>query len=168
MSVLERSREFAVLLAVGTSPGQLRAQVFLETVFLGVMGCALGLAMGGAGAWACQYYGVDLKSLMPEGIEISGFAMSTRLYAMVTPAMVAGLGGLVLGMILLMGLIPVRRSTTRSTWWTNCAETRPDPAPPAQNWKIELSAPRNHASSVCGPSRTPLKGRRAGINSTSF
>ena len=111
MSVLERSREFAVLLAVGTSPGQLRAQVFLETVFLGVMGCALGLAMGGAGAWACQYYGVDLKSLMPEGIEISGFAMSTRLYAMVTPAMVAGLGGLVLGMILLMGLIPVRRST---------------------------------------------------------
>jgi hypothetical protein len=54
---------------------------------------------------------VDLKSLMPEGIEISGFAVSTRLYAKVTPPMILGLGGTVLGLILLMGLIPMRRST---------------------------------------------------------
>jgi ABC-type lipoprotein release transport system permease subunit len=111
MSVLERSREFAVLLALGTAPAQLRLQILMETAFLGVIGCVLGLTLGGMGAWACQYYGVDLKSLMPEGIEISGFAVSTRLYAKVTPPMILGLGGTVLGLILLMGLIPMRRST---------------------------------------------------------
>jgi ABC-type lipoprotein release transport system permease subunit len=111
MSVLERSREFAVLLALGTAPAQLRLQILMETAFLGVIGCVLGLTLGGVGAWACQYYGVDLKSLMPEGIEISGFAVSTRLYAKVTPPMILGLGGTVLGLILLMGLIPMRRST---------------------------------------------------------
>lgn len=111
MSVLEREREFAVLLAIGTGPRKLRLQVLMESAYLGLVGCVLGLTVGGLSAWAVEIWGIDLKSLLAEGITISGFAVSTKLRALVTPRLLLGTAGLVFVATLILSLIPMQRAT---------------------------------------------------------
>ena len=111
MSVLEREREFAVLLALGTKPAYLRLQVLVETAYLGLIGCCLGLIVGGLGAWAVQVWGIDLQSFYQEGITISGFALSTELHARLTPELLISTTSLVFGATMLLSLIPVHRVT---------------------------------------------------------
>ncbi|MGD8502137.1 MAG: ABC transporter permease [Syntrophobacterales bacterium] len=114
MSVLEREREFAILLALGTKPDQLRLQILLESFYLGLIGCALGLLLGGLAAWIVQVWGIDLKSFLEEGFTISGFAVSTKMYARLTPGLLFGTTGLVLVATLILSLIPMRRATRLS------------------------------------------------------
>jgi ABC-type lipoprotein release transport system permease subunit len=47
MSVLERTREFGIMLALGISPLRLGTMVVLESVFLTLLGLAIGIAIGG-------------------------------------------------------------------------------------------------------------------------
>ncbi len=47
MSVLERTREFGIMLALGAGPARLGALVMLESAFLALLGLALGIALGG-------------------------------------------------------------------------------------------------------------------------
>ena len=77
MAVLERRREFGTLLALGIAPNQLGRLVFTETLFLGL----LGLAIGVAGGLALNYY-LSLVGLQFEGMEemASKFNMSARMY----------------------------------------------------------------------------------------
>ena len=114
MSVLERQREFAVLLALGTKPVQLRLQILMESAYLGLIGCALGLLVGGLAAWAAQVWGIDLSSLLEEGFTISGFAVSAKMHARVTTGLLLGTAGLVFGATLILSLIPMRRVTRLS------------------------------------------------------
>jgi ABC-type lipoprotein release transport system permease subunit len=114
MSVLEREREFAVLLALGTKPVQLRLQILMESAYLGLIGCALGLLVGGLAAWAAQVWGIDLRSLLEEGFTISGFAVSAKMHARVTSGLLLGTAGLVFGATLILSLIPMRRATRLS------------------------------------------------------
>jgi ABC-type lipoprotein release transport system permease subunit len=111
MSVLERQREFAVLLALGTKPLLLRLQILMESVYLGLIGCALGLLVGGLAAWAVQVWGIDLRSLLEEGFTISGFAVSTKMHARVTVELLLGTAGLVFAATLILSLIPMHRAT---------------------------------------------------------
>ena len=46
MSVLERTREFGVMLALGMSPGRLARLVGMETLLLAALGLGLGVAGG--------------------------------------------------------------------------------------------------------------------------
>ena len=110
MSVLEREREFAVLLALGTKPIQLRLQILMESAYLGLIGCALGLLVGGLAAWAAQVWGIDLRSLLEEGFTISGFAVSAKMHARVTTGLLLGTAGLVFGATLILSLIPMHRA----------------------------------------------------------
>jgi len=114
MSVLEREREFAVLLALGTKPVQLRLQILMESAYLGLIGCALGLLVGGLAAWAAQVWGIDLRSLLEEGFTISGFAVSAKMHARVTTGLLLGTAGLVFGATLILSLIPMRHATRLS------------------------------------------------------
>ena len=114
MSVLEREREFAVLLALGTKPIQLRLQILMESAYLGLIGCGLGLLVGGLAAWAAQEWGIDLRSLLEEGFTISGFAVSAKMHARVTPGLLFGTAGLVFGATLILSLIPMHRAARLS------------------------------------------------------
>ena len=114
MSVLEREREFAVLLALGTKPAQLRLQILMESAYLGLIGCGLGLLVGGLAAWAAQEWGIDLRSLLEEGFTISGFAVSAKMHARVTTGLLLGTAGLVFGATLILSLIPMHRVTRLS------------------------------------------------------
>ncbi len=59
MSVLERRREFGVVLAVGMSPPLLSAIIIAETVLLAVAGALLGAALGAAAVLLAGHYGID-------------------------------------------------------------------------------------------------------------
>lgn len=111
MSVIEREREFAVLLALGTPARQLKGQLFVESACIGCLACVVGLALGGSLALAMQIWGLDMGALMPKGVTISGFAVSTTIYASLTPPILYWIGGIVLGATLLLSLIPMRRIT---------------------------------------------------------
>ena len=107
MSVLERRREFAVLLALGTPPRDLRLQVLMETALLGVLGCGIGLLAGSAGAYYAQVHGIDMRHVFREGVNLSGFAFDLIFRPRPTPAIVIWAGGLVFGATLLLGLYPM-------------------------------------------------------------
>ena len=47
MSVLERTREFGIVMALGLKPGRLGRLVLLETAMMGIMGTILGIVAGG-------------------------------------------------------------------------------------------------------------------------
>ncbi len=73
VSMLQRTREFGVLMAMGTSTGAIGAVVLIEAIFLGLLGTAVGTAGGlGLVAWFGRT-GIDLSKMMdPELVEIMG------------------------------------------------------------------------------------------------
>jgi ABC-type lipoprotein release transport system permease subunit len=109
MSIIERDREFAVLLALGTPVAQLEVQIAVESLLLGCIGCAAGLMVGGFASWAMQVWGLDFGFLMPEGVTVSGLAISTRIYSRLSLDIFLWTGGVVLGATLLLSLFPMRR-----------------------------------------------------------
>jgi ABC-type lipoprotein release transport system permease subunit len=81
MSVLERTREFGVLLAIGTKPRQISQIVLLEAVVLGAVSIGLGTALGAAVTWPAVIYGLDFSSQMGEGMSNQGVVMSSQVFA---------------------------------------------------------------------------------------
>jgi len=110
MSVLERGHEFAVLLALGTPPRQLKAQVLLEVVLLAVLGCALGALLGSLAAWWGQVRGIDLSGAFPEGVTVGGMALDPIIHCKLSAFSVAKVTGLVFAATILLGLGPMRRA----------------------------------------------------------
>jgi ABC-type lipoprotein release transport system permease subunit len=74
MSVFERTREFGVLMAVGMQQHKIRSLIILETMFLGLSGCTLGL-LGSA---------IMLKILSITGLSLSGLADGLGAYGVDT------------------------------------------------------------------------------------
>jgi len=114
MSTLERKHEFAMLLALGTEPSQLRIQVFTESVLLGLIGCAVGLFLGGAAVYLTSIYGIDMSSLMGDSVSISGFALSSKMYTKVSAGIMFGSSAIVFAATMLLSLVPMRHATNLS------------------------------------------------------
>ncbi|MDW2334558.1 FtsX-like permease family protein, partial [Vibrio sp. 1069] len=74
MSVFERTREFGVLMAVGMQQHKIRILITLETMFLGLTGCALGL-FGSAAM---------IKLLSVTGLSLGGVADGLGAYGVDT------------------------------------------------------------------------------------
>lgn len=110
MSVIERRREFAILLAIGTPPRQLMMQVLAESAFLGLIGVGFGMLIGGLYSYYCQVHGLDMTSFLEEGITVSGLVMDTNIYARVTTPILLGTACLVFFATLLLSFIPMRRA----------------------------------------------------------
>ena len=60
MSVLERTREFAVLLAVGMQPVKIGVMIWLELMFLALVGVAAGIVIGDVVTAIVAHYGLAL------------------------------------------------------------------------------------------------------------
>jgi putative ABC transport system permease protein len=82
MSVLERTREFGILLAVGMRPGQIGQVVWIELFGLALTGCALGLAIGGGATLWFQHTGISFAGL---GAVLATMGLPSRLYPALTP-----------------------------------------------------------------------------------
>lgn len=111
MSVLERKKEFAVLLALGTQTSYLKRQLLLESILLGLIGCLIGLTIGGLAAYALQIYGFDIRLIYDEGVSISGFAVSPIIHARLTSSLMFWLAAIVLTATLILSLISMRQAT---------------------------------------------------------
>ena len=96
LSVIERTRESALLRALGLTRGQLRAMLAIEAVLLSLVGVVLGTALGVA-------YGVaGVRSLFGEYMVVSPTLPWGQLAAVALVAVLAGL---------LASVLPAHRAT---------------------------------------------------------
>ncbi|HWP35770.1 MAG TPA: FtsX-like permease family protein [Thermodesulfobacteriota bacterium] len=63
MAVLERTREFGVMLALGATPARIAGLVMLESLLLALVGLAIGLAAGGGVALYFRVHGFTFPGL---------------------------------------------------------------------------------------------------------
>jgi ABC-type lipoprotein release transport system permease subunit len=108
MSVLERTREFGMLLAVGMRPRQIGQMVWLEMLTLACLGCAIGLMIGAGVTIWFEHTGISYGNL---GKLLAQFGLPPRLYPALT-LLSALLGPLaILLSISFGGLVPYLRVT---------------------------------------------------------
>ncbi len=81
MSTMERIREFGVMKALGTTPIQIVALVFLETFFITLVGVAIGTLFGCLLSWYYSIYPIDF-SFLEESIR--AFGIDPMMYCMLT------------------------------------------------------------------------------------
>ena len=81
MSVLERTKEFGIVMSLGVTPGRLGRLVLLETTLMGTVGLALGVLLGGALVAWLGYHGFSYPGME----EMAGkFNLPSRIYPQVT------------------------------------------------------------------------------------
>ncbi len=73
VSVLERMREFSIMLAIGTPYKMVRAQIILEASFLGFIGFMAGAFLGWISLIYMSTAGIDLRSF-EAGLEMYGYS----------------------------------------------------------------------------------------------
>ena len=101
MSVLERTREFGVMLSLGLRPQRLAHLVGMETLLLAIMGMVLGMLGGGLLSWYLSYAGFSYpgmeemaaRFMLPDRMypEVSLLSMSVGPLAVFGGAMLAAL-----------------------------------------------------------------------------
>lgn len=108
MSVLERTREFGVLRAIGTRPSRVVAQVLGESFWIGTLGAALGLAAGLALTWyGSRHALVDIGGATGgEAIEYGGTVLHSAVKTRFSPGEALKAASLVYVMALLTAVYP--------------------------------------------------------------
>jgi lipoprotein-releasing system permease protein len=76
MMVMEKTRDIAVLMSMGTRKSQVRRMFIAQGVLIGVIGTAIGLVLGFALSWAGGHY--HLLSLAPEVYSIDYVPFAPR------------------------------------------------------------------------------------------
>jgi len=92
MSVLDRIREFGMVMAIGMKRKRVFAQIILETIFLSLSGSGIGMALGVIVLSITQHTGINL-SVFAEGLSIYG--ISSMLYPSVPLELYFELGVLI-------------------------------------------------------------------------
>jgi ABC-type lipoprotein release transport system permease subunit len=112
VSVMERLREFGILIAVGLPPARLFALVIMESLWLGLVGLALGVVIA---AWPYYYLsrtGIDFSTFYADqqSIDVAGVGMSTVMKIGIYPESAAAIALAVIAATLLAGLYPAWRA----------------------------------------------------------
>lgn len=112
MSVLERTREFGTLFALGMRPSLIGRMVWIELLGLALLGCAAGLSIGAVVTLWFQQHGILYPAAMAKFL--AQYGLPQRLFPVLSP-LSASLGpGAILAAIALGGIVPyvrVRRLT---------------------------------------------------------
>lgn len=86
MSVLERTREFGVMLAIGLTPARLAGAILLEGVAIGVIGALAGLGLGALASWPLVQYGLDYSQFIgADTMESGGVTIAAVIHARYNP-----------------------------------------------------------------------------------
>ncbi len=79
VSVMERVREFGIMMAIGFSPARLFGLVMCESLWLGLVGLVLAAVVTAGPYYYMATAGIDLTAQMGgAGSEVAGVAVSTR------------------------------------------------------------------------------------------
>jgi ABC-type lipoprotein release transport system permease subunit len=112
VSVMERLREFGILLAIGFSPGRLFRLVLWESLWLAVVGLAAGAVVTVPAYAALHATGIDLSGQMGgERLEIAGAAMNAVLQVGIHPDHVVQIAVVIALVTLASGLYPAWRAS---------------------------------------------------------
>jgi putative ABC transport system permease protein len=80
MSTLERMREFGTIMALGTRPSQIFGLIMLEGAFLGLLGFAIGMAVGGGLVAHFNTVGIDFSGQSDALQQMPGLSTDLRPY----------------------------------------------------------------------------------------
>jgi putative ABC transport system permease protein len=110
MSVLERTREFGVMMAVGMSPATLFKLVLVESFWLALIGLAVGIIITAPWYAYLHYVGLDFSGAIGKDYSAGGVLVDPifriRLYKESIIAILAG----VFSLTLLSGIYPAWRA----------------------------------------------------------
>lgn len=110
MSVMERFREFGVILALGATPARLRLLVLTEALLLGLMAMVVGTLLGSLATLYLIRVGIDLRDFVPETLEVGGVVFEPVLRATWDIAYMARIAVYVVILALLAALYPARKA----------------------------------------------------------
>lgn len=107
MSVMERVREFGVLLAIGFTPARLFAMVMCESCWLASIGLIAGAAITAGPYWFLSRVGIDVAALADSQgqMEVAGVGMEA-IRAGIHPENALWIAILALAMTVLSGIYP--------------------------------------------------------------
>lgn len=84
MSVMERSREFGIIMALGARPWNIRAMVLMESLIMGCVAVGFGVVLGFLFNWYLSDVGIDISgSVAP--ITYGGGTIMPRIHAVIHP-----------------------------------------------------------------------------------
>jgi ABC-type lipoprotein release transport system permease subunit len=106
MSVMERMREFGVILALGSRPMTLRSMIFLEALSLGLLAALVGTVLGSLATWYMVAVGINLAAFVPETLEFGGVVFDPIMRASWDPVWMLRIALYVVGLTLLAALYP--------------------------------------------------------------
>ena len=109
MSTLERKREFASLLALGTQQIELKLQIFFETFIFGIIACPLGSLSGvGLAKWLEGYDMMNIfEDVNTEDMEIGGFGMDTVITPFFSTSLTLQISISFFCAVLLLSVLPI-------------------------------------------------------------
>jgi len=111
MSVLERSREFGLLRALGLGRRQLLLLVGCESLLLALLAVAAGWVVGGGVHLWFSHHGLDFAALMDEGTSMMGTFMDPVIHTELSTGRVVQLTVIVFGATLASGLYPAIKAS---------------------------------------------------------
>ncbi|MBN2468758.1 MAG: ABC transporter permease [Deltaproteobacteria bacterium] len=107
MAIFERTREFGVMMAMGTTPGRLTKLLLMESSMITIFGIVGGMIVGGLVTWYFQVDGINLGGDVSEIMR--EFGISGRLYPQLSLLSLSFGPGAVLIITLLTSLYPALR-----------------------------------------------------------
>lgn len=111
VSVMERLREFGIMMAVGFSPAKLFRLVVYESVWLGVIGLVLAAAVTIGPYLYLSRIGIDMGAVLGDAsTEISGVAMATQIRFGIYPENTVRIVVLAFIAVVLAGIYPAWRA----------------------------------------------------------
>ena len=111
VSVMERLREFGIMMAVGFSPAKLFRLVVYESVWLGVIGLVLAAVLTIGPYLYLSRVGIDMGAMIGDSpTEISGVAMASQLRFGIYPENAVRIVALAFAAVVLAGIYPAWRA----------------------------------------------------------
>ncbi|MFC1611127.1 ABC transporter permease [Myxococcota bacterium] len=113
MSVMERTREFGVMMAVGTRPRRLVGAILGEAFWIATISVFVGLVIGGTLTWATAEYGlIDWRGVIgKEAMDFGGSMISLLVRPQLSMGRAIQVSLIVWVLTLLFGMYPAWRVT---------------------------------------------------------
>ncbi|MCO4747355.1 MAG: ABC transporter permease [Proteobacteria bacterium] len=108
MSVMERNREFGIMMAIGYSPAQLFSLVMIESGLLAFMGLIAGVAVTAGPYYYLSTTGIDLSEVYAQSgaVEIGGVGFDTTLHIGIFPENAMIIAAAIVVATILAGIYP--------------------------------------------------------------
>jgi putative ABC transport system permease protein len=110
MSVLERTREFGLLRALGMNRRHLLILVLCESILLSVLAVVCGWVVGGGAHWWFSTHGIDFSAMMGGKTSIAGTFMDSVIYTELSVQRVMQLSFIVFVATLMSGIYPALKA----------------------------------------------------------